>query len=86
MCGHPCLRHPVIGELHLTFEVLELGADDGLSVVAYGTEPGTASEDGLRLLANWSATQNQDAGTDAINSPGNRRSVNGRLPRESPIT
>ncbi|MEH0844521.1 helix-turn-helix transcriptional regulator [Micromonospora sp. CPCC 205711] len=60
-------RHPVVGELHLTFEVLELGADDGLSVVAYGTEPGSASEDGLRLLASWSATQNQDAGTDAIN-------------------
>jgi transcriptional regulator with XRE-family HTH domain len=59
-------RHPVIGELHLTFEVMELVADENLSVVAYGTEPGTASEDGLRLLASWSATQDQEAGTDAI--------------------
>jgi len=33
-------RHPVIGELHLTFEVMELVADEGLSLVAYGTEPG----------------------------------------------
>ncbi len=54
------IRHPVIGELQLTFEVMELAADDGLSLVAYGTEPGTASEDGLRLLASWSATHDQD--------------------------
>jgi hypothetical protein len=38
---------------------MELAADDGLSLVAYGTEPGTASEDGLRLLASWSATHDQ---------------------------
>ncbi len=57
------IRHPVIGELHLTFEVLDLAADEGLSLVAYGAEPGTASEDGLRLLASWSATHDQDAST-----------------------
>jgi transcriptional regulator with XRE-family HTH domain len=65
--GMKHFRHPVIGELHLTFEVMELVADEGLSLVAYGAEPGTASEDGLRLLASWSATHDQDAGTDAIN-------------------
>jgi transcriptional regulator with XRE-family HTH domain len=58
------LRHPVIGDLHLTFEVMELIADDGLSLVAYGTEPDTASDDGLRLLASWSATHDQDAVSD----------------------
>jgi transcriptional regulator with XRE-family HTH domain len=65
--GMKHVRHPVIGELYLTFEVLELVADDGRSLVAYGTEPGTGSEDGLRLLASWSATHDQDADTDAIN-------------------
>jgi transcriptional regulator with XRE-family HTH domain len=59
-------RHPFIGELHLTFEVMELATDEGLSLIAYGTEPGTASEDGLRLLASWSATQAQDTDTNAI--------------------
>jgi transcriptional regulator with XRE-family HTH domain len=54
------LRHPTIGELHLTFEVLVLAADDGLSLVTYGTEPGTTSEDGLRLLASWSATHDKN--------------------------
>ncbi len=60
-------RHPVMGELQLTFEVLELVADDGLSLVAYGTVPGTASEDGLRLLASWSATHDQASSADANN-------------------
>jgi len=59
-------RHPVIGELHLTFEVMDLVTDEGLSLVAYGTEPGTASEDGLRMLASWSATRHQDAAADTI--------------------
>jgi transcriptional regulator with XRE-family HTH domain len=63
--GTKHLRHPVIGELHLTFEVLEIAADDGLSLIAYGTAPGTASEDGLRLLASWSATH--DTETVAVN-------------------
>ena len=63
------LRHPVIGELRLTFEVMELAADDGLSLVAYGTEPGTASDDGLRLLASWSATQNQDNARNSSAGP-----------------
>lgn len=57
------LRHPVIGVLHLTFEVMELVADEGLSLVAYGAECGSASEDGLRLLASWSVTRDQDADT-----------------------
>jgi len=65
--GMKHFRHPVIGDLHLTYEVLELATDEGLSLVAYGTEPGTASEDGLRMLASWSATHNQDTSTDAIN-------------------
>jgi transcriptional regulator with XRE-family HTH domain len=60
-------HHPVIGDLHLTFEAMELTADEGLTLLAYGTEPGTASEDGLRLLASWSATRNEGVGTDAIN-------------------
>lgn len=66
--GMKHVRHPVVGELHLTFEVMELAADDGLSLVVYGTEPGTASEDGLRLLASWSATHDQDVNSDVSSS------------------
>ncbi|WP_188187204.1 helix-turn-helix domain-containing protein [Nonomuraea sp. SYSU D8015] len=53
--GAKPLHHPVVGDLHLTYESLELAAD-GLTLVAYGTEPGSESEDKLRLLASWAAT------------------------------
>jgi transcriptional regulator with XRE-family HTH domain len=49
------IHHPVVGDLHLTFESLDLPADAGLSLVVYGTEPGSASQDALRLLASWMA-------------------------------
>lgn len=65
--GTKHLRHPVVGELHLTFEVMELVTDKGLSLVAYSTEPGSASEDGLHLLASWSATHHEDVGPNLIN-------------------
>ena len=53
------IHHPVVGELHLTFEALALPADPGLSLVVYGAEVGSPSADGLRLLASWAATVDQ---------------------------
>lgn len=55
--GRKSLRHPVVGDLVLSFEALELPADPGLSMVVYSAEPGSAAEDGLRLLMSWAATQ-----------------------------
>lgn len=52
--GAKPIHDPVVGTLHLTFETLDLPAD-GLTLVAYGTEPGSDSEDALRLLASWAA-------------------------------
>ena len=57
--GRKRLHHPVVGDLELTYEVLELPADPGLSLVVYGAEPGSASQDGLKLLASWAATLDQ---------------------------
>ena len=54
--GLKTIHHPVVGQLRLTFEALALPADPGLALVVYGAEPGSASEDGLRLLASWAAT------------------------------
>lgn len=50
------VHHPVIGDLQLSFEAMDLPADPGLSLVVYSAEPGSASDDGLRLLASWAAT------------------------------
>jgi transcriptional regulator with XRE-family HTH domain len=49
-------HHPVVGDLTLTFEALDLAADAGLRISAYTAEPGTASHDALTLLASWAAT------------------------------
>jgi transcriptional regulator with XRE-family HTH domain len=52
-------HHPVVGDLHLMFDGLDLPADPGLSLLVYTAEPGSATEDALRLLASWAATLEQ---------------------------
>ena len=50
------LLHPVVGELELSYEVLELAADSGLTIAVYAAEPGSRWQQSLDLLASWSAT------------------------------
>jgi transcriptional regulator with XRE-family HTH domain len=54
--GTKRLRHPEVGELELTYEVLDLPADDGLTIATYSAEPGSRSQQALDLLASWTAT------------------------------
>lgn len=53
--GTKRFHHPVVGELTLAFEGLELAADHGLRVNAYVAEPGTPSAEAFSLLASWAA-------------------------------
>jgi len=48
------LRHPVVGELELFYEALELTADPGLTVITYTAEPNSPSGNALNFLASWS--------------------------------
>jgi hypothetical protein len=41
---------------NVAFDAIDLPADPGLTRTAYTAEPGSSSEDGLRLLASWAAT------------------------------
>ena len=54
--GAKRFHHPVVGDLSLTFEMLELAADPGLHLLALSAEPGTQSHDALKLLGSWAAT------------------------------
>ena len=54
--GAKRFHHPVVGDLSLTFEMLELAADPGLYLLALSAEPGTPSHDALKLLGSWAAT------------------------------
>ena len=51
-------HHPVVGELAVHTEALQL-LDGDRWLYAYAPEPGTRSEQGLRLLGTWAATQDQ---------------------------
>ena len=51
------VHHPVVGDLELTYEGMELPADPGLTMFVYTAEPASPSEDGLKLLASWAATE-----------------------------
>jgi len=62
--GTKRLHHPIVGELDLTYEAMEITADAGLTIVTYSAEPGSRSEEGLNLLASWAATPDE-AGTTA---------------------
>jgi hypothetical protein len=54
--GSKHLHHPAVGDLTLSFNRLDLAADDGLKVFTYAAEPGSRSEEALRLLGSWGAT------------------------------
>jgi transcriptional regulator with XRE-family HTH domain len=49
-------HHPVVGELSLSFNRLDLAADHGLTIFTYAAEPGSRSEEALKLLGSWAAT------------------------------
>ena len=54
--GTKRLRHPVVGELELQYEGMDVSADDGLTISVYSAEPGSRSQEALDLLASWAAT------------------------------
>jgi transcriptional regulator with XRE-family HTH domain len=54
------VHHPTVGDLELTFEMLQLTADPGLNLLIYSAEPDTPSEEALKLLGSWAATVDRD--------------------------
>lgn len=53
--GVKLLRHPLVGELTLSYETLNLPDDEEQHLVTYHAEPGSESAQSLRLLASWGA-------------------------------
>jgi transcriptional regulator with XRE-family HTH domain len=62
--GVKALHHRVVGDLELTFEVMDLPADVGQSLIVYGAEPGSTTEEALRLLSIWTATNEQQSAAE----------------------
>ena len=55
--GRKRLRHPVVGQLDLNFEAMELPSEPGLQLNIYTAAAGTPAADGLKLLASWAVSQ-----------------------------
>jgi transcriptional regulator with XRE-family HTH domain len=49
-------HHAVVGDLTLTYEALDLAADNGQRMLVYTAEPASASHDAMQLLASWAST------------------------------
>lgn len=63
-------HHHVVGDLTLAYEGLEMVEEPGLTLTLYAAEPGSPSQQALRLLASWAATQEAEAGLGSGADPG----------------
>jgi hypothetical protein len=55
------LEHPEVGRIELSYQSLDLPTSRGgmHDLTIYAAEPGTLSEDRLKLLASWTAIQSR---------------------------
>ena len=51
------LHHPIVGDLDLNYESMELPSEPGLVMNVYTAPAGSPSADALRVLASWVASQ-----------------------------
>jgi transcriptional regulator with XRE-family HTH domain len=63
--GTKSLHHPVVGDLTLTYDRMELAADPGQMLMIWTAEPGSKSAEALSLLGSWAATPEQPEPQDA---------------------
>jgi hypothetical protein len=53
--GRKHAHHPLVGDLTLSYEALDLPGDPGQTMLAYTAEPNTPSAERLCILASWTA-------------------------------
>ncbi|MET0447123.1 MAG: helix-turn-helix transcriptional regulator [Aeromicrobium sp.] len=59
--GIKSITHPVVGDLDLQYEAMDLTSAPGLTLVAYSAQTGSATNDALKLLSSWAATEDTGA-------------------------
>lgn len=57
------VHHPVVGDLDLTFQAMDLASAGGLQMIVFSAEPGSATHERLQLLANLAQTPIREAAT-----------------------
>jgi transcriptional regulator with XRE-family HTH domain len=68
--GTKAITHPVVGNLHLSYDRMMLADDGDAQLYVYTVEPGSESAERLALLASWHATDSDDS----VDPPHNRPS------------
>ena len=59
--GLKLVHHPEVGDLDLTFQVMDLASDRGLQMIVFSAEPGSPTHERLQLLANLAETAVREA-------------------------
>lgn len=67
--GTKTFHHPVVGEMTLSYETLDVMGDRDQTLTVYTAEPATASEAALDLLASWSGQVAEGPAGPAVLSP-----------------
>jgi transcriptional regulator with XRE-family HTH domain len=67
--GTKDFHHPVVGDITLTYNRMELSADPGLAITIWTAEPGSKSAEALSLLGSWAATPEQPELHEAADGP-----------------
>ena len=57
--GSKDVQHPVVGDITLTYNRMELAADPGLAITILTAEPGTRFAEAHSLLGSWAAMPGQ---------------------------
>jgi hypothetical protein len=65
-------HNATVGELTLRYEALEIASAGGLTLYGFSAEPGSPSEQALRLLSSWTVTESAAAPAPS-KAPENRR-------------
>ncbi|WP_311259182.1 helix-turn-helix transcriptional regulator [Microbacterium sp. WCS2018Hpa-9] len=59
--GLKTVHHPIVGDLELTFQAMDLASDRGLQMIVFSAQPGSATHERLQLLANLTETTVENA-------------------------
>ena len=57
--GEQPFHHPIVGDLVLNYDALEIPADPGLTIVAYTADLDSPSQRALDQLATWASAREE---------------------------
>ncbi|QJT07370.1 hypothetical protein G9272_43720 [Streptomyces asoensis] len=71
--GTKSFHHPLVGDLTLDYEVLDVSGDPDQTLVVYTPEPASPSAEALGLLGSWTGTPTDTATTPYQQAPATER-------------